>query len=244
MASDDSASRAGRKAIGIVRSVLVGQAVPFTRPGSFSAINKRPVGGPVPLGPLGLAGDEQGDRRVHGGPDKAVHAYASEHYADWRAELGAMPIFRTPGAFGENLSTAGLTERTLCLGDQLRIGDARLEISQARQPCWKLNDRFGVRDMALRVQTSRRTGWYFRVLETGTITAGDGIFLVQRPHPEWPLIRLIGMLYARTLNPAEHTAALALPLVPGWRKLLEQRLASGSIEDWSPRLGGPAPTTD
>lgn len=242
MASDDPASRVNRNAIGIVRSVLVGRAAPFTRPGSFSAINKQPAGGPVSVGPLGLSGDEQGDRRVHGGPDKAVHAYASEHYAEWRAELGAMPIFRTPGAFGENLNTAGLTERTLCLGDQLRIGEAVLEISQARQPCWKLNDRFGVRDMALRVQTSRRTGWYFRVLETGTITAGNGIFLVQRPYPEWPLIRLIEMLYERALNPAELTAALTLPLVSGWRKLFERRLASGSIEDWSPRLDGPALT--
>ncbi len=99
-----------------------------------------------------------------------------------------------------------------------------------------------MRDMALRVQATRRTGWYFRVLEAGAITAGDAIFLVQRPHPEWPLIRLLGMLYERTLNPAELTAALTLPLVPGWRKLFERRLAGGGIEDWSARLGGPAPT--
>ncbi len=237
--SDRSEPRAQSGVIGIVRAVLVGRAVPFTRPGSFSAIDKRPVAGAVQVGPQGIDGDEQGDRRVHGGPDKAVHVYASEHYGNWRADLGAMPILRSPGSFGENLNTAGVTERNLCLGDRLRVGSVLFEISQARQPCWKLNDRFGVPDMARRVQASRRTGWYFRVLETGEISAGDSISLVHRSHPDWSLHRLIEMLYDQILDHESLSAALTLPLVPGWRKLIERRLASGVIEDWSSRIVGP-----
>lgn len=224
----------------VVRAVLAGKAVPFTRAGSLSAINKRPVTDTTLIGLLGLEGDEQGDRRVHGGPDKAIHAYPSEHYGKWREELGALPILREPGAFGENLSTAGFTERDICLGDLFRVGSVLLEVSQARQPCWKLNDRFGVPDMARRVQATRRTGWYFRVLEEGRVAAGDTFWLMHRPHPDWPLLRLIELLYERMLDRDSLTAALAHPLVPGWRKLIERRLASGKVEDWSPRIDGPS----
>jgi MOSC domain-containing protein YiiM/uncharacterized metal-binding protein len=224
----------------VVHAVLVGKAVTFTRPGSLSAINKRSVTGALRVGLLGLEGDEQGDRRVHGGPDKAIHAYPSEHYGKWREELGALPILREPGAFGENLCTAGLVERDVCLGDRYRVGGALLEISQSRQPCWKLNDRFGVPDMARRMQAMRRTGWYFRVLKEGEVAAGDKFTLADRPHPDWPLLRLIELLYERMLDRDSLTAALALPLVPGWRKLIERRLASGTVEDWSPRIDGPS----
>src|SRR5690606_21570785 len=108
----------------------------------------------VRIGPLGLEGDEQGDPRVHGGVDKAVHHYPFEHYAAWRAELGDLPVLAAPGAFGENLCSTGLDEDSVCLADRYALGDAVLEVSQGRQPCWKLNDRFGVRDMARRVQDS------------------------------------------------------------------------------------------
>ncbi len=239
--SDNGESGVRRETIGVVRAVLVGRAFPFTRPGTGSAIAKQPESGPVQAGPLGLHGDEQGDRLVHGGPDKAVHAYAWEHYMSWRAELGASPILRAPGAFGENLSTTGLTERNLCLGDRLQVGGSLLEISQSRQPCWKLNDRFGVRDMALRVQATRRTGWYFRVLKAGAIKAGDEAVLVHRPFPEWPLLRLIEMLYARPLDRDLLVAAQTLPLVPGWHNLIAKRLANGRVENWLPRIDGPAP---
>src|SRR5690606_10795759 len=130
-----------------IDALLTGIAVPYTRPGSRSAIAKTPRSGPVRIGELGLDGDEQGDRRVHGGVDKAVHHYPFEHYARWRAELGPLPVLAAPGAFGENLSSAGLDESNVCLGDRYALGSVVLEVSQGRQPCWKLNDRFGVRDM-------------------------------------------------------------------------------------------------
>jgi MOSC domain-containing protein YiiM len=223
-----------------IDAVLTGRAVDYTRPGSRSAIDKRAVEGPVRIGPEGLAGDEQGDRRVHGGPDKAIHHYPRDHYASWQGEVGAHALLQAAGAFGENISTAGITEADVCLGDRLRLGSALVEVSQARQPCWKLSDRFGIADMARRVQDSGRSGWYYRVLETGTVQAGDTLAVVDRPHPHWPLPRLSELLYRRTLDRDELHGALALPLVPSWRKLFERRLQQGDTESWDSRLGGPA----
>jgi MOSC domain-containing protein YiiM len=219
--------------------LLAGRAVPYTRAGSRSAIDKRPLRGRVAIGELGIAGDEQGDPRVHGGPDKAIHHYAFDHYAAWRGELGPLPLLQAPGAFGENLSTRGLDETGVCLGDRFRLGSALLEVSQGRQPCWKLNDRFGVPDMALRVQDSGRSGWYYRVLRPGHATAGDALALVERPHPDWPLQRLAMLLYRRVLEAGPLEAALRLPLVPSWRKLIERRLDSRRVEDWTRRIEGP-----
>lgn len=223
-----------------IDAVLTGRAVDYTRPGSRSAIDKRAIEGPVRIGPEGLAGDEQGDRRVHGGPDKAIHHYPRDHYGNWRSEVGAHALLQAAGAFGENISTSGITEADVCLGDRLRLGSALVEVSQARQPCWKLSDRFGIADMARRVQDSGRSGWYYRVLETGTVQAGDTLVLVDRPHPHWPLPRLSELLYRRTLDRDELHGALALPLVPSWRKLFERRLQQGDTESWDSRLGGPA----
>src|SRR5690606_22290800 len=225
--------------LGTVREVLTGPAVEFAR-GRRSAIAKTARSGPVAVGPRGLAGDEQGDTRFHGGPDQAIHAYAFEHYADWTRQLGERPVLAAAGAFGENLSTAGVTEAGLCLADRLRIGTAMLEVSQARQPCWKLNERFGVPDMARRVQQTRRTGWYLRVVEPGSVAAGDEILLLARPHASWSLLRLMALLYGRPTGPEGLREALELPLVPSWRALVERRLATGMIEDWGARLDGPA----
>lgn len=224
--------------LGQVLAVLRGPAVPYTRPGSHSAIAKAPVTGPVAVGQLGLAGDEQGDRRVHGGPDKAVHHYPQEHYPLWRAELGALPVLAAPGAFGENLASTGVTEATLCLGDQVRVGSVLLQVSQGRQPCWKLNDRLGVPDMAQRVQQTGRTGWYYRVLQEGTLQAGDALTLLARPWPQWPLARVIDVLYRQPFDAAVLQALAALPLTPSWRRLVEGRLARGQVEDWGARLDG------
>ena len=222
-----------------VDALLAGVARPYTRPGSMSAINKRPLDGTVRIGTLGIEGDEQGDRRVHGGPDKAVHHYPFEHYAAWRSELGPLAVLESPGAFGENISTRGLTEAGVCLGDRFELGTALLEVSQGRQPCWKLNDRFGVPRMARRVQDSGRTGWYYRVLRPGEARAGDALRLVAREHPDWPLLRLTRLLAGRVLDPAELGTALELPLVPSWRRLVERRLASRRVEDWGKRIDGP-----
>lgn len=222
-----------------IDALLTGVAVPYTRPASRSGIAKSPRSGPVHIGELGLEGDEQGDLRVHGGIDKAVHHYPFEHYASWRSELGELPVLAAPGAFGENLSSRGLDEATVCIGDRYALGAAVLEVSQGRQPCWKLNDRFGVRDMARRVQDSGRTGWYYRVPQPGAAQAGDALVLLERPWPTWPLGRLMRLLADRVLDPGLLHEALALPLVPSWRTLLERRLASSQVENWARRIDGP-----
>jgi MOSC domain-containing protein YiiM len=222
-----------------IDALLAGSARPYTRPGSMSAIDKHALAGAVAIGELGLAGDEQGDPRVHGGPDKAIHHYAFDHYATWRDELGELPLLRAPGAFGENVSTRGLDETVVCLGDLFRLGSALVEVSQGRQPCWKLDDRFGVPGMARRVQAGGRTGWYYRVLEPGVARAGELLRLVERAWPEWPLQRLNRLLFDRVLAPAQLEPALRLPLVPSWRKIIERRLQSQGVEDWGKRIDGP-----
>ncbi|MCC4605065.1 MOSC domain-containing protein [Xanthomonas campestris pv. badrii] len=218
--------------------VAIGVARDFSRPGTRSAIDKRAVRGPVRVGIDGLDGDEQGDRRVHGGPDKAIHHYPRDHYAAWRSELGAHALLENAGAFGENLSTVGLTEADICLGDRFALGTAVVEVSQVRQPCWKLSDRFGVRDMARRVQDTGRTGWYYRVLQPGVVAAGDILALQARPHPHWSLSCLQHLLYARAVDETAIAEVLTLPLVPSWRILFERRLQRSQVESWSKRLDG------
>lgn len=219
-------------------AVCVGAVQAYAR-GSRSGIDKRPVAGRVRATVSGLAGDEQGDLRVHGGPDKAIHHYPQEHSAHWQAVLGAHPLLQVPGAFGENLHTRGLIEADVCLGDRWRVGEALLEVSQARQPCWKLNERFARADMARQVQASRRTGWYYRVLQEGNLWAGAPMALQERPHPQWSMAHLLDALYAPEHNPERLRQMLALPLPASWLRLVQRRIDSGLVEDMAPRLDGP-----
>lgn len=207
-----------------------------------SAMDKRPTDTPVRLGPQGLVGDEQADRRHHGGLDKALHHYPLAHYAAWREELSADLAGRLrPGFFGENLALDGLDETTVCIGDRFRFGDALIEVSQARQPCWKLNLRSGLPDMVRRLQDSGRTGWYYRVLEQGTVCAGNRLEPVGRPHPDWPLARVLHHLYRATLDRGALQALVTLPeLASSWRAVFSARLETGCVEDWSARLDTPA----
>lgn len=177
-----------------ILAVLVGKVRAFRGENEPSAIGKQPVEHAVAVGALGLAGDEQADRAVHGGIDKAIHHYPADHYAGWRQQLGDVPLLDTPGAFGENISTTGLNETNVFLGDRFRLGTALVEVSQARQPCWKLDHRFAAKGVMATVVKTRRTGWYYRVLETGEVRAGDSLALVERPYPDWPLASLFGLL--------------------------------------------------
>ncbi|MES2596351.1 MAG: MOSC domain-containing protein [Verrucomicrobiota bacterium] len=137
------------------------------------------------LGYEGFRGDEQADRRHHGGSEKAVCVYATEHYPYWREKL-ALPDLAY-GAFGENLSLAGLIETQVCIGDVFALGEARVQVSQPRQPCWKLARRWRVKDLAAQVEQTGRTGYYFRVLQHGHVCTGDTLTLLERPFERWSI---------------------------------------------------------
>ena len=142
-----------------------------------TAIFKEPVPGQVRVGRLNLEGDRQADLTVHGGAAKAVYAYPFEHYAYWREELATdLPW----GAFGENLTTSGLTEEDVHLGDRLRIGSAEFVVTQPRTPCFKLAVKFGRHDMVRRFHQSGRSGFYLAVAEEGFVAAGDTISVIAR----------------------------------------------------------------
>ncbi|QRG85621.1 MOSC domain-containing protein [Vibrio diabolicus] len=226
------------KKIGVVKAVLAGKTVPYAH-GAQSAINKQVLPERQHATELGFTSDEQGDPRFHGGIQKALHIYPSEHYPIWQQELGERTIFQSAGGFGENISSEGVTESTICLKDKIRIGSTLLEVSQGRMPCWKLNVRFAQHDMARRLQDTLRTGWYFRVLEEGDIGAGDEIILCERPYPEWPLARIMGAVFTGCLDREELTKLSELPLVESWGKLVERRRETGEVEDWEMRLVGP-----
>ncbi|MEK4034954.1 MOSC domain-containing protein [Methylocystis sp. IM3] len=224
-----------------VQPLVLTGAVALLGGGCMSGIDKKPAPGPWRIDAGGLRGDAQADLAHHGGPEKALHHYAFDHYAAWRAEIGPAAPLATPGAFGENLSTKGWTEDNVYLGDIVEFGTALLQVSQGRQPCWKLNRRFGVADMARRVQKSGRAGWYYRVLADGIAKPGDRLILAERPCPDWPLSRLNRLLYLET---GDRTGLFAMaelaPLAQGWRRLARRRLENGRVESWDMRLEGPA----
>ena len=222
-------------------SLRIGAVAPLGTRAAPSGIAKHAAAGPLALSPTGFAGDSQGDTVRHGGPEKAVHHYPFDHYAAWAGEIGPHPLLAAPGAFGENLATRGLTEATVAIGDVFRLGTALLEVSQGRQPCWKLNERFGSPDMARRVQSTGRTGWYYRVLEPGTVATDDHLTLIERRAPDWTLLRLWLSFYIDPLNREELAGIAGLaPLAEGWRSHARRRLDSGRVEDWTKRLSGAA----
>lgn len=221
-----------------VRAVMTGRVRPLGARAVASGIDKHAQTGPLRIGRDGIAGDEQGDPKVHGGPEKAVHHYPHDHYALWRAETPAFAErLSAPGAFGENISTEGITEAGICIGDVFRLGTALVQVAQGRQPCWKLNERFADKRMAKRLQDTGRTGWYYRVLEEGAVEAGAPFALVERPAPDWPLARIQVLLYRDTMNWDALAAISELPhLAESWRKLARRRLERRRVEDWSSRL--------
>ena len=184
----------------------------------ISAIIKEPVDGPRWLSATNLEGDRQGDPRVHGGHDKAVLAYAASYYPLWRAELGIeMPY----GAFGENMTVEGLDEESVCIGDVYRIGEAVVQVSQPRSPCWKIARRWGIKTLTARVDETGRTGWYHRVLTEGNITAGNAVTLLERLAPDWTVMRATRVMQNRRRDMQAATALAQVPaLNNGWKHAL------------------------
>ncbi len=202
-----------------------------------SAIQKDRVPGRQSLTLTGFSGDAQADLTVHGGEEKAVHHYAFDHYAAWQSE-GHMTPGTAAAAFGENITTIGLTEENLCIGDILRLGSATVQISQGRQPCWKLGFHTGNEKMPYLFQKTGRTGWYYRVLEEGGVAAGDRITLIERRHPDWSVLRVTQARLTRRIS-LEDAAVLAemAALAPGWRQAFGRMAGGEKTEDTSKRLG-------
>ena len=205
-----------------IDSVLTGKIVLFTDDGETSAIAKTAAEEPRAVGFLGVEGDEQADLSVHGGSDKAIHHYPRDHYDWWREQLPERTQFGHAGAFGENISTRGLTESDVCIGDRFRLGTALVEICQGRQPCWKQAHRLGDKRVVSMMVKSGRSGWYYRVIEEGRVAAGDTLVHVAQPHPEWSVARVTGIVIGgRERDTATISALRNLSvLAEGWRSRL------------------------
>lgn len=182
-----------------------------------SAFMKDEVAGPVRIGKLGLEGDHQHDKRVHGGPEMAVLMYGEPNYAFWRTLAGLEGM--GPGGFGENLTVSGLHEKAICIGDVLQVGGTRLQVASPRGPCANISRRWNAQWLLPRVREERRTGWYLRVLGEGAVRVGDELTLVERPHPDWTVDRLLALRYItpRSQDELAEAAALAV-LSEEWRE--------------------------
>lgn len=197
---------------------------PHDRPWT-TAFFKSPIAGPVFVGLTNIAGDAQADLKNHGGLDKAVLAYAASHYECWRGELGRDDLGY--GGFGENLTIAGLTEESVCIGDVWSLGEAVFEVSQPRQPCWKLARRWRITELTARVVANGRTGWYLRVLREGLINTGESLTLVVRPNGDWSVARANKVMHHRKADAALAGELAALPeLSVAWKQALIARIAS------------------
>ncbi|MDO9102916.1 MAG: MOSC domain-containing protein [Candidatus Nitrotoga sp.] len=195
---------------------------------------KETVLSPIWVGTTNLAGDGQADLRVHGGPDKAINVYPFEHYAFWLAELDCKEL--PNGAFGENFTVAGILETKACIGDIFELGDALVQISQPRQPCWKLSRRWRVQDLVARVVRTGKTGWYFRVLREGNVQAGAALALVERPYPEWTVATANNVMLHRKENYVAAQALADCPALSGsWKATLSRTTATDVAADTSAR---------
>ncbi len=171
-----------------------------------SAFVKQPTAGPVWLDWENLAEDQQADLGVHGFPEMAVLGYSADHYPLWRAELDLAEL--GPGGFGENFTIAGQDEHSVCLGDVYELGEAIVQVSQSRGPCFKISRRWNRPDLFGRVLDTGRHGWYLRVLQPGLVEAGQGWRMVDRPYPQWTVRRAADTLQLRKRDPAAARALL------------------------------------
>jgi MOSC domain-containing protein YiiM len=209
-----------------VVSVNVGlpRDVEWRRDAVETAIFKSPGAGRIAVKRLNLEGDRQADLTVHGGPEKAVYAYPTEHYPFWREELPGVPL--PWGSFGENLSTEGLSESKVRVGDVLRIGSAELVVTQPRMPCFKLNLRFQRSDMVKRFTQSGRSGFYLAVLKEGDLGAGDPIELVPAGEEAVTVADIVALYTTDRQNRQLMQRAIDTPhLAHGWLEHFRVRLS-------------------
>ncbi|GMN98912.1 MOSC domain-containing protein [Parageobacillus thermoglucosidasius] len=204
--------------IGAPKTVMI-DGKPFT-----TGIYKKPVMEPLFVTKHNFVGDGQADLVHHGGYDKAICAYPSEHFAEWEKRYHR-PF--SPGAFGENLTLKGLTEAQACIGDIFSVGTAVIQLSQPRQPCFKLAKRHGLPDLPLAVQQTGRTGFYFRVLQEGIIQQGNKLTLVERSQTQLSIQYVNHIYYVEKTDGEAMQKIIAEPaLSESWRKAFAARLSA------------------
>ena len=214
--------------VGLPQSLPAEPQSPLASKPWVTGFHKSPVENEVTVGASGIAGDGQADLKNHGGPDKAICVYPSEHFCDWAAYLNISTF--PAGGFGENLTVAGLLETDVCIGDTYRIGELLVQVSQPRQPCWKLARRWNCKALTPEVQRTGKTGWYFRVLQPGKISAGMEIQSVEKSKRHdadsgWPIQMANQIIYDPNAD-ASLVKALASfePLSESWKSQLSQKL--------------------
>lgn len=192
-----------------------------------TGIFKEPVAGRVMVRTLNLDGDRQSDLSVHGGPEKAVYAYPSEHYEFWKRELPDMDL--PWGMFGENFTTEGMFETEIHIGDKFRIGSAELMVTQPRMPCYKLGIRFNRTDIIKRFLVSERSGFYLSVLKEGEVEAGDEVVPVEKNASGVRVVDVRRLYSSDKHNVDLMRQAIATEGLPAdWRDYLEERLKAQS----------------
>ncbi len=224
-------SSPSREPVGTLISIQAGRvrklgtpeaANPLHRPWR-SAFFKDPIRGIVYIGILGVVGDEQADRKHHGGPDQALLMYSADHFQEWVSLFGLAGL--AGGGFGENLTVSGFAEPDVCIGDRLCVGSTLLEVTQPRQPCTNINRRWGRKGITEAVTASGRGGWYLRVIEPGSVSPGDEVVLVNRPHPDLTIAAACDALYRRNRSRQLLEALVGAREMPeGFRQRLRVRL--------------------
>ncbi|QDU54176.1 MOSC domain-containing protein [Aeoliella mucimassa] len=190
-----------------------------------TAIYKEPVTGEVEVDEMGLVPDDQADKRVHGGADKAVYAYTEPSYAWWRTQLSDHPL--PPGTFGENLTIDGLTDAQVQIGDQFRIGTVLLEVTQPRQPCSKLGVKMKSPAFIKQFHQAELPGFYLRVLEPGRLAVGQAVERVMQAEHSMNIPDIYRLLHAKSVDRNELQRAAELPaLSAAWRSDFEKLLSS------------------
>jgi MOSC domain-containing protein YiiM len=208
-----------------LRGIFIGDISLLDPEGHRTGIFKRPVAtGHVTA--TGLEGDHQADLRVHGGPEKALHHYAAEHYAHLVADYPALAGELVPGSLGENLSTLGWSEDNVYIGDVFQVEGTILQVSQPRSPCWKINHRFGIDDLSQRIAAGCSTGWYYRVLAPGRIAVGNAFERVAQAPDPVSIRRFWEIVLCHRPRAEDLDRLCGIPaLTVGWKRKLGERKA-------------------
>ena len=220
-------------------SLFIGQVQALPVSGRPTAMYKKAVEAPIELSAEGFVGDEQSDRRVHGGPEKAVHLYPSAHYAKLAAQFPDVAPLLVPGSIGENIATEDLDEHSVRLGDVWQLGSALIQVCQPRNPCWKIDERFACEGMTEFIANERLTGWYWRVVTPGLVAPGDSLEIEQAASEAFTLAEAMRHWQAHRPALADLEKLAATPgIAENWKQKITTRL------DWlrkNPQATPPQP---